>query len=117
MKNNYLEYKGYHTVVEFDKDAMTLYGKIEGINDYVDFQCVDPAKVETEFHKAVDDYLAFCEEVGKKPEKEYKGSFNIRIEPVLHKELAVLSDRNGESINSLVEKAIRQFCSGARTTI
>ena len=116
MKNNYLEYKGYHTIVEFDIETKSLRGKIEGINDYVDFQCDDPAMVEKEFHEAVDDYLVFCEEVGKKPEKEYKGSFNIRIEPLLHKELAILSDKKGKSINSLVEEAIRQFCSGVQTT-
>ena len=44
---------------------------IEGIHDYVDFEAEDVASVEQEFHSAVDDYLAFCEEVGKVPEREY----------------------------------------------
>ncbi len=65
-----LEYKGYHTVVEYDTEARIFHGKIEGINDHVDFQCDDSTKVEEEFRKAVDDYLAFCEEVGKMPEIE-----------------------------------------------
>ncbi len=58
-----LEYKGYHTVVEHDIESNTLRGKIEGISDYVDFQCDDPIRVEKEFHDAVDDYLIFREEV------------------------------------------------------
>lgn len=39
MKNNVLEYKGYHTKVEFDSEELVLRGKIEGINDLVDFEC------------------------------------------------------------------------------
>lgn len=68
---NFLEYKGYHTKVEFNSETMTLRGKIEGINDYIDFECEDIKNVEQEFHSAVDDYLEFCKEIGKAPEKEY----------------------------------------------
>ena len=67
---NMLKYKGYHTKIEFDAEARTLRGKIEGINDFVDFEAEDISKVEQEFHNAVDDYLAFCKKVGKNPEKE-----------------------------------------------
>ena len=71
MKRNVLEYKAYHTVIEFDSETNVLRGKIEGINDYVEFSSSDAATIEEEFHKAVDDYLEFCESVGKEPEKEY----------------------------------------------
>lgn len=30
---NLMEYKGYHTKIEFDVESMSLRGKIEGIND------------------------------------------------------------------------------------
>ena len=104
-----LEYKGYHTRIDFDCDAMVLRGKIEGINDYVDFEVSNPQEIEAEFHSAVDDYLAFCEEVGKKPEKEYKGSFNVRISPELHKRLALKALQENCSLNSVVEQAIVAF--------
>ena len=87
-KNNILEYKGYHTKVEFDSENFILTGKIEGINDLVNFECEDINEVEHEFHAAVDDYLEFCKEVGKEPDKEYKGTFNVRIDPALHKQLS-----------------------------
>lgn len=107
--SNILEYKGYHTKVEFNADTMTLRGKVEGINDYIDFECEDLNSIELEFHSAVDDYLAFCEEVGKDPEKEYKGSFNIRIAPELHRKLAYYAFKEDCSLNSIVEKAITAF--------
>lgn len=35
---NIIEYKGYYTRVRFDAESKTLRGKIEGINDYIDFK-------------------------------------------------------------------------------
>ena len=57
-----LEYKGYHTRIEFDSYSKVLHGKIEGINDLVTFESDSVSDIENEFHKAVDDYLVFCEE-------------------------------------------------------
>lgn len=112
MKNNILEYKGYHTKVEFDAEGFVLRGKIEGINDLVNFECEDIKDVEKEFHEAVDDYLEFCKEVGKAPDKEYKGTFNVRISPELHKKLAIKAMENGDTLNSSVEKAVQEYVSG-----
>ncbi|MEQ2639814.1 type II toxin-antitoxin system HicB family antitoxin [Coprococcus hominis (ex Arizal et al. 2022)] len=109
MMGNLMEYKGYHTKIEFDVESMSLRGKIEGINDYVDFEAEDVVTIEKEFHSAVDDYLEFCAEVGKEPEKEYKGTFNVRISPDLHKKLAIYALKDGRSLNSEVEKAIALF--------
>lgn len=116
MKNNILEYKGYHTKVEFDSEECVLRGKIEGINDLVNFECEDIKSVEKEFHEAVDDYLEFCKEVGKEPDKEYKGTFNVRINPELHKRLANMAMKNGDTLNATVEKAIQEYVSEERKT-
>jgi len=115
--NSVLEYKGYHTRVEYDAESETLHGKIEGINDYVDFVADDVSKVKEEFRKAVDDYLAFCAEVGKNPEKEYKGSFNVRIDPELHRRLAVEAVVRGESLNSLVAVSIEEHLEKAQSVV
>ncbi len=110
MKNNsILEYKGYHTKIEYDSVDKILHGKIEGINDLVTFESRDINTIEDEFHKAVEDYLVMCEDLGQQPEKEYKGSFNIRIAPELHKKLVLISYENSESLNSCIERALRSF--------
>ena len=54
------------------------------------------------FYAAVDDYLEFCKEVGKDPEREYKGTFNVRISPELHKKLALRAFKDGCSLNAEV---------------
>ena len=111
LNNNILEYKGYRTKVEFDSEDLVLRGKIEGINDLVNFECENVKDIEKEFHEAVDDYLAFCKEVGKEPDKEYKGTFNVRINPELHKQLVNVALKNGDTLNASVEKAIQKFVS------
>ncbi|MCL2444295.1 MAG: type II toxin-antitoxin system HicB family antitoxin [Treponema sp.] len=50
-----------------------------------------------------------CAELGKEPEKSYKGSFNVRIEPVLHRQLVVYSTSHGKSLNSVVGEAISNY--------
>lgn len=106
---NILEYKGYYAKIEFNADDKILYGKIEGVDDLITFESDNASKIEEEFHNAVDDYIEFCEEVGKSPQKAYKGTFNIRISPQLHKEIALKALQIGETLNQTVENAIIEY--------
>lgn len=54
---------------ELDVDSHTICVKILGINELVTFEAEKPSDVEREFHEAVDDYIKFCAEIGKEPEK------------------------------------------------
>ena len=112
MKDNILEYKGYHTSITYDAHAGRLRGVISGIDDYVDFSSDKVENIEQEFHMAVDDYLEFCKEIGKAPCKEYRGVFNVRIKPSLHRELVQISERDGETLNAVVERALQLFVKG-----
>ncbi|WP_194611555.1 type II toxin-antitoxin system HicB family antitoxin [Clostridium vitabionis] len=60
------------------------------------------------FESVVDDYLADCEEEGVRPEKAYKGSFNVRVRPEIHQKAAIYSINHGESLNRFVEEAIEE---------
>lgn len=115
--NGILEYKGYITKVEYIPEDQLLFGKIEGIEDLITFESDDAKKIEQEFHDAVDDYLIFCEEVGKEPNKTYKGTFNIRIDPRLHKKISLLAIRNDKSLNQEVEKAIKSYVEAFEITL
>lgn len=54
----------------------------------------------------VDDYLDLCAQSGTEPEKAYKGSFNVRISPELHKQAVVAAMARNVSLNSFVEASI-----------
>ena len=104
-----LNYKGYYAKVEFSKEDKVLFGKIEGINDLVTFESTNAETIEDEFHAAVDDYLDYCNRIGKIPDKTYSGSFNIRISPELHKQLAIDAIKHQTTLNKTVETAIVEY--------
>ena len=66
--NNILEYKGYYTKVEYSADDQILYGKIEDIDDLVNYESDTLGGVVAAFHEAVDDYLALCLDVRENPD-------------------------------------------------
>jgi hypothetical protein len=55
--------------------------------------------------------------LGKEPDKEFKGTFNIRISPELHRKAALKANQLGISLNQLVSDAIEHELSGNQKTI
>lgn len=113
---NIIEYKGYFAKVEFSVRDQILYGKIEGIDDLITFQCESATAIEKEFQLAVDDYLIFCETVGKVPQKAYKGSFNVRVSPELHQKADILAKKSGRTLNQVVSDALSEYLEGKEKT-
>ena len=109
--NNTIEYKGYYSNVEYSAKDGVLHGKIEGINDLVTFETENASDIEKEFQAAVDDYISFCKQVGKEPEKTYRGSFNVRVKPELHRAVASIAIKKGISLNQAVEQALTAYAS------
>jgi len=104
--NDILQYKGYYAAVHFSADDDVFFGKLLGIDDLVNFEGASVKELKKAFHEAVDDYLETCEELGKEPNKTYKGSFNVRISTDLHKAAAVFASVHNISLNDFVKTAI-----------
>lgn len=105
---NILKYKGYLAKIEYDSEDMILCGKIEGITDLVDFYSETAEGIKSEFEKAVDDYLQFCIEHGKDPEKPFKGNFNVRIPEDIHREAYIKANLQGKTLNQFVKESITE---------
>ncbi|MBB5439396.1 putative HicB family RNase H-like nuclease [Pedobacter sp. AK017] len=103
---NYFEYKGYIGSVEFSADDRVFFGKIHGINDLITFEGASVSELEDAFKEAVIDYLATCKELGKNPDKVYKGSFNVRVSEKLHYDTALLAKKKGVNLNEVVKVAL-----------
>ena len=106
MVNNMLRHKDFYGSAEYSADDECFCGKIIGTTDLITFEGDSIQGLKAAFMEAVEDYLALCKEVGKEPQKTYRGSFNVRISPELHKDAAMLANRKGISLNAFVEKAI-----------
>ena len=106
--NNTIEYKGYIGSVEFSAEEQVFYGKVQGIRSLISYEGTTAAELISDFHGAVDDYLALCREEGTEPEIAYKGSLNIRIGPELHRTAATYAISHNQSLNSFIESAVRE---------
>ena len=107
--NNILKYKDFIGSVSYSTDDDVFYGKLEGLTDLVTFEGNSVSALKNAFHEAVEDYLQICEVEGKDPFKSFKGSFNVRIQPELHRKAALKSIELGVSLNQLVARALNSF--------
>jgi predicted HicB family RNase H-like nuclease len=103
-----LKYKGMYGSVRFDAKDSVFYGKLELIGDLVTFEGNNVSSLKQAFREAVEDYLAICKEKGKEPLKPFKGSFNVRISPRVHRETFEAALKLGMSLNQYVQKAIEE---------
>lgn len=109
--NNTIEYKGYVGSVEFSETDNLFFGKVQGIRALLSYEGNDAATLISDFHGVVDNYLELCAAEGKEPERAYKGSFNIRISPELHRQAAIYAATHNISLNSLVAEALKRTLS------
>jgi predicted HicB family RNase H-like nuclease len=105
---NTMDYKGYSARIQYSDEDEVLFGAILGINDLVTFEGNSIEEMKKSFHDAVDDYLDMCSRYNKKPEKAYKGCFNVRISPELHKKAALKASLMEISLNQYTEIAIQK---------
>ena len=106
MKKDKIIYKDFIGTVHFSTDDELFYGKIEGINYLVTFEGVSVKELRLAFEEAVDDYLGLCADMKKEPFKSFKGSFNVRISPDLHKKAYRFAVEEGVSLNQFIQLAV-----------
>ncbi len=105
MKNT-MSYKGYVGSVEFSEEDSKFFGKVMGVRAMISYEGETAKELVNDFHAAVDDYLSLCAAEGKKPEQAYKGSFNVRLSPELHRRAAIFAASHQMSLNSFIEEAV-----------
>lgn len=66
-----IEYKGYLAAVGFDDSSNVLHGRVVNSGPYpiATFEATDTKQLRQEFHRSIDEYLAWCEEDGIEPGK------------------------------------------------
>lgn len=102
-----LAYNGYYATLHYNAEDEVFYGKAFGIDDLISFEGTSVKELKKNFQEAIDDYLETCKELGKEPNKTYKGTFNVRITTDLHKEAALYASKNNITLNDFIKKAIQ----------
>ena len=104
-----IEYKNYIATVDYSHDDKCFYGKLAMIDDLVTFEATNVDELESNFRNSVNDYIQTCEDLNRTPQKTYKGSFNLRIDPQLHKNIYKQALKENLSINAFIGKALKSI--------
>lgn len=106
-----IEYKGYVGVFEFDPEIDAFHGTVVNTNDVISFYGASVAELRKEMRKSVDEYLAFCREQGREPEKPFSGNILVRTSPELHRKVALEAVRHHISMNTYVQQILEEAVS------
>ena len=64
-----IEYQGYQGTAVFDDEFGIFHGEVSGIRDVITFQGRTEAELRVAFRDSIDEYLNFCAERGRLPER------------------------------------------------
>lgn len=69
MKMTAMRYKGYGADFQYSEDDECFIGHIADIDDVVGFHAESVPDLRVAFEEAVDDYIEFCEELDRSPQR------------------------------------------------
>lgn len=101
-----MTHEGYVATVELDEEAGLFHGEVINTRDVLTFQGRTLDELTAAFADTIADYLDWCRERGKEPERPYSGNFTLRISPELHRRIAIAAARQGKSVNAFVTEAL-----------
>jgi predicted HicB family RNase H-like nuclease len=108
-----MEYKGYVGHVVFDDEANIFHGEVINTRDVITFQGRSVEEIRTAFQGSIDEYLSWCKEREKEPNKPFSGKFVVRISPELHRSIAISAKHEGKSLNRWIEEHLASSTHGA----
>ena len=103
-----LTYKDFIGSVHFSTEDDVFFGKIEGINDLITFEGDSVKELKDAFYYVVDEHINDCKKENIPVEKSYKGSFNLRLTPDLHRRAAIMAKSRGSTLNAFVKESIER---------
>lgn len=109
MKTNEFQYKGYTGTVGWSEDDKYFYGKVLGITKLISYEGHDIDELRRSFIDTIDSYLENCKRNNMIPEKPYRGSFNVRVDPKLHKLAVERAYKEEITLNKVVIDAIKAY--------
>jgi len=104
-----MSYKGYYGSVHYSDEDQISHGKLEFIRSLVSYEGSDVKTLRAAFEEAVEDYIRLCQEANREPETAFKGSFNVRTGPDLHRRAALFAKAKGLNLNTVVTEALETY--------
>lgn len=107
---NIMKYKGYWAEIKYSDEDECFCGEIEGLkNTSISFEGTTVEELKKDFKDAIDHYLEGCKIHNETPEKQCKGSLNVRLGVKLHNKAKMKSIEEKISINELIKNAVSAY--------
>jgi predicted HicB family RNase H-like nuclease len=100
-----MTHDGY--VAELDEEAALFHGEVINTPDVLTFKGRALEELKAAFADAIADYVEWCRERGKEPQRPYSGNFTMRMSPELHRRVATAA-RSGKSVNTFVAETLER---------
>jgi predicted HicB family RNase H-like nuclease len=108
-----LQHRGYEGSVQYSAEDKMLHGRLLCARDMVSYGGIDLAELEENFRDAVDEYLAFCGETGKKPDPPSPAATEITLKRDLQAQALRLAELNGRPLETIVNDALEDYLAKA----
>ena len=103
-----MTHDGYVATIELDEEAGLFHGEVINTRDVLTFQGRTLDELTVAFADTIPDYIDWCRERGKEPQRPYSGNFTVRISPELHRRIATAAARSGKSVNTFVAETLER---------
>ena len=107
-----MKLEGYVARIDYDEDAKNFRGKVANIRDSIVFVGKTVEELEEDFAEQLKFYFGVCKKRGKEPDRPYSGQFVLRVDPEIHRALAVAADRENKSLNRWAAETLARAVTG-----
>ena len=105
--DNIMRYKGYWAEIRYSDEDGCFWGRVEGLkNTSITFEGQTVKELKKDFKETIDFYLENCKKSNEEPEKQCKGSLNVRLGTELHTKAKIKAIEEHISINELIKNAL-----------
>ena len=97
-----LTHDDYVAELTLDEDVGIFHGSVVNARPTLTFEGKTVSELRRAFADTVSDYRDWCAERGVEPGKPYSGKLSLRIDPELHRRLAIEAAERDESLNQYI---------------
>jgi len=83
-----------------------FHGRVLNTRDVINLYGETSHELQQEMERSIEEYLAFCRDRDRKPDRPYSGKFIVRVPPEFRRALALTAARQHVLLNKIVSEQL-----------